>query len=301
MFHVIHLSEDLTPLDAWYDRVFAPRRGVMDTSYSDREMRWGSLLVIGDAVIEDMAPGTEEGAAAMPIGRFFTKFGRHWHSLAWYTDDVGAIWDRLVDHGIRVITPGPDPGARPEEGDIYTHPKDTGTQLEFYQPDRAHGGPQGSGVFPDPRFMPGWEEVWAATPNPLGIERLAYVTVLCGDLDHSGAVYVDAVGGTALGGSTSALCGTESRFVAIGPETVVELARPTDPGSLAGADMARHGEICHAVAFTVADLDRAAAHLEACGVGLVGRDETTLLADPADTFGAPFRFTTERVAGDPRD
>jgi hypothetical protein len=28
---------------------------------------------------------------------------------------------------------------------------------------------------------------------------------------------------------------------------------------------------------------------------------TTLLADPGTTFGAPFRFTTTAVPGDPRD
>jgi hypothetical protein len=55
----------------------------------------------------------------------------------------------------------------------------------------------------------------------------------------------------------------------------------------------------HAVAFAVGDLDAAERHLRGHGIGVVGRDEHTLLADPADTFGAPFRFTTRTVEAEP--
>ena len=33
MFHIVHISEVLGPLDAWYDDVFAPKRGIMDNNY----------------------------------------------------------------------------------------------------------------------------------------------------------------------------------------------------------------------------------------------------------------------------
>ena len=46
---------------------------------------------------------------------------------------------------------------------------------------------------------------------------------------------------------------------------------------------------------------RPPAHLADTGVGVLDRDDTTIMADPDDTFGAPFRFTTWRVPGDPRD
>ena len=132
LFHVAHITEDLAPLDAWYDRVFAPVRGVMDGKYAERERRMGSLLVIGDAVIEAMSPSAEPEAAAMPIGRFHAQFGRHWHSVAWFCDDVARVG--RCGLRIRVIQPGGLTDPPPEEGDIYTHPKDTFTQLEFYQP-----------------------------------------------------------------------------------------------------------------------------------------------------------------------
>ncbi|HEX4245216.1 MAG TPA: VOC family protein, partial [Acidimicrobiales bacterium] len=174
MFHIVHVSEELRALDAWYDDVFAPRRGIMDNNYLPIEMREGSLLAIGDTVIETMAPSPEPGAAALPVGKFFARFGRHLHSLAWYTDDVGAWWEHLVDRGIRVIHHAPT--ERPDERDIYTHPKDTLTQLEFFQPPADTGGP------PDPRFDATWPEQWAASANPLGVERLAYATVVSRDM-----------------------------------------------------------------------------------------------------------------------
>jgi hypothetical protein len=61
LFHVAHITEDLAPLDAWYDRVFAPVRGVMDGHYAARVQRLGSLLVIGDAIVEAIAERRPRG------------------------------------------------------------------------------------------------------------------------------------------------------------------------------------------------------------------------------------------------
>ena len=42
-------------------------------------------------------------------------------------------------------------------------------------------------------------------------------------------------------------------------------------------------------------------YLGSKGIKILDRDATTLVADPADTFGGPMRFTTAAVPGDPRD
>jgi hypothetical protein len=120
-------------------------------------------------------------------------------------------------------------------------------------------------------------------------------------MDRAISIFVDVLGGTIIDEGTSALTGTMNTYVAVGPETVVELAVPTDPASLAGRDLAALGESCHALAFSVEDLAQVAGHLEAKGIGILARDDTTILADPSGTFGAPFRFTTQAVSGDPRD
>jgi catechol 2,3-dioxygenase-like lactoylglutathione lyase family enzyme len=237
----------------------------------------------------------------MPIGRFQSRFGRHWHSVAWYCDDIGPVWEQLRSHGVRMHGAGAVGDQAPPDGDIYSHPKDTFTQLEFFQPSVASGGPQGPGPFEDPRFEPGWTDRWRSTPNPLGIERMAYVTIVVPDVAMATKLYREVLGAPLLHRDTSGLTGCTSAYVAVGPETVLELAQPAGPDGLAAGELAAHGGMCHAVAFTVADLDRVAAHLASVGVGLAGRDATTILTDPADSFGAPFRFTTTRVPGDPRD
>lgn len=300
VFHIAHVVEELAPLDRWYDEVFAPVRGVMDNNYAPRLERMASLLVIGDTVIEAMSPSDKPEAASLPIGRFQSKFGRHWHSVAWYCTDIVGMWERMQEHGLRVLSGSWSDGP-PTEGAMFSHPKDTASQLEFFQPPATHGGPEGPGPFADPRFEPEWPARWADSPNPLGITRQAYVTIVVADLPRAREVYCAGLGGQLLAEETNALSATASAYVARGPETVIELAHPTDPASLAGQELAANGGMCHAVAFQVDDLDRTAAHLARVGVGLAGRDQHTLLADPADTFGAPYRFTTRILPGDPRD
>ena len=77
----------------------------------------------------------------------------------------------------------------------------------------------------------------------------------------------------------------------------MELAVPV----LAGRDLAAYGDMLHATTFRVENLAAAETHLADKGIGIIDRDEHTILADPQKTFGAPFRFTTWDVPGDPRD
>ena len=56
LFHIIHMTGDLPALEAWYDDVFAVRRGFLDHNYMPGEKRDASLVVLGDSVIEPLAP-----------------------------------------------------------------------------------------------------------------------------------------------------------------------------------------------------------------------------------------------------
>ncbi len=298
LYHVIHLTESRADLDVWYDDVFLPRRGFMDANYYDGEQRDASLVTIADAVVEVLAPARfAEGWEVMPIGRFFTRFGRHWHSIAWYVEDIGQAWEHLRDHGLRVIFPRGASGddTRPSGSTpIFTHPKETVTQLQFMWRRPAFGVEDfaaGRGDL-DPRYLPGWSSSWWADHHPLGIQRLAYLTIVTDDPDQARSVYVDVLGGQVLSHSTSPVTATDDVFVKVGSQTVIQISRPHDEPSLARADLDKNGNMLHAVAFEVQDLDAAERHLRGLGVGIVGRDEHTLLADPTDTFGAPFRFTT---------
>jgi hypothetical protein len=297
IYHIIHLNDALPPLDSWYDDVFSPRRGMMDNHYSSNEQRYASLLTIGDCVIEALAPSQDvEGWDAMPIGRYYKKFGPHWHSLAWYVEDVGVVWDHLRSLGIRVLGGG-EPGAADERPKdfvpIFTHPKDTISQLQFMQrrtlrtPDDYH---RPGDV--DPRFLPGWSSTWWATNHGLTLERLAYVTIVTSDLERAKKIYVDALEGVVVGEGESKLTATRDLYVAIGKQVVVQLSQPQGSDSLAADDLARNGDTIHAVCFKVRDLAAAERYLAGAHVGIAARDDDTILAEPTTTFHAPFRFTT---------
>ena len=77
-----------------------------------------------------------------------------------------------------------------------------------------------------------------------------------------------------------------------GPTPSSPCPRPCRPTRWRGATHARNGDILHSLTFGVADLDRAEAHLRQHGIGLAARDDATLIADPADTYGAVLGFTT---------
>lgn len=297
IFHIIHMTGDLPALEAWYDDVFSVRRGFLDHNYMPGEVRDASLVVLGDAVIEPLAPAFRvEGWDAMPLGRFFKRFGSHWHSIAWYTDDGGEMWQRCTDAGIRVFVEGgkrtesrPDPSAA-----IMTHPKDTITQLEFFNP----AGSQISQL--DPRINGGdYDPAWWEKNHPVSTPGLAYATILTKDLDRAVGVFT-GLGGKPLHRSSSELTGTDDAYVLMG-DTVIQLSTPTRDGTIAAADMEASGEIAHAATFRVRDLDTVQAYFESKGIVTADRDATTLITDPATTHGAVFRWTTWDVPGGPRD
>lgn len=293
IFHLIHMTGDLPALEDWYDDVFAVRRGFLDHHYLEGERRDASLVVLGDCVIEPLAPAFRvPDWAAFPLGRFYERFGDHWHSIAWYTDDAGELWQRCTDSGIRVfVEGGVRTSERPEpSGAIMTHPRDTVTQLEFYCPTGTRIEQR------DPRLQPGWDGSWWVRNHPLGLHGLAYTTVLTRDRDRAKHVYVDVLGGTLLGESESVVTGTADSWVRVGDETVLQLSTPTGTGTLAADDMARNGEVLHAVAFRVEDLDRTEKYLATKGIAALARDDTTLVTDPATTHGAAFRWVTSDVS-----
>jgi catechol 2,3-dioxygenase-like lactoylglutathione lyase family enzyme len=283
LFHVIHITDDAAALDRWYVDVFGATRW-MELHYSDLEMREASIVVIGDVPVEPMATVDRPGAEQTAVGRFSAKIGPHLHSVAWYVDGADDLYRSLVDQGVRVVSDGGLPvGAPGTSGAMYTHPRDTSTQLEFFP------GPS----LADPRQDPGWDASSSATAHSLGITGLSHVTVVVGDLARATAFYTEGLGGRLIAERESELTVTKDAFVAIGADTVVALSTPMSADSLAGRDHARHGDVLHSLTFGVTDLDRAEAHLRAHGIALATRDETTLIADPATTYGAVLGFTTD--------
>jgi catechol 2,3-dioxygenase-like lactoylglutathione lyase family enzyme len=289
LFHLAQVGLVLGELDDWYRTVFSPRYfadHLTDLFPTwEAEKRDARLFAIADSTVEIMAPARHlEGWEQYPVGRFLHRFGPHWHSLAWYVDDIRPVYERLTDRGIRVVVggaPGAD-GPGPDDA-LFTHPKDTGVALEFMR------GPTSE----DPRFLPGWSNDWWAENHPLGLTGLSHVSMAVRDRDLALNVFAEVLGGVVVGERVSAIDGTTGVVVRVGTNTDIELATPDRPDSLMGRDLAANGPSMHSVTWRLRNLDAAVTHVESAGVAVYARDDTTVVLDPATTLGATVRLSTE--------
>jgi extradiol dioxygenase family protein len=295
-FHLIHIVDDFDEAEARYDALLSPHV-YLPKHWSDFDKRWASLAVVGpDFVLEVMEPGRAESDKGAPIPKFGRRHGEHLHSFAWYVDaaDLLPLARRIHQYGARVVDPyGTLAEGRPGEADtFFTYPKDTFGQLEF------HGlRPSGSRL-PDPHIRPGWSGARWRDEHPLGIQRMSHLTTVVADLDRAQAFYEGPLEAPAFHAETTG--DRRSVFALVGSETVVELAQPTGTGTALARDLAEHGELPHAMTFTVTDLDAVERHAGQVGVRVAGRAGETVTLDPADLFGAVMAFTTRELPNDPR-
>jgi catechol 2,3-dioxygenase-like lactoylglutathione lyase family enzyme len=297
-FHVIHMTDDMKTLDAWYDDVFSVNRWVAD-NYSPELHRFASLVGIGDLCIEPMQPAfDDDGWDKGPIGRYFTRSGASWHSIAWYVDDVAGLTElrdalEAADVELLGLLGGRLEHAAdaPEDRPIFTHPDSTLTQLEFMVPTQF--------IF-DPRLHVSYRSTWWHDTHPLHIRKQSHFTLATRDLDRAQKLYVEVIGGTVLHECERDLLGTHSTFVAIGRDDVVELAEPLESGTPIAdyVDVHHHG--LFSVSLQVEDLAAAARYLASKGIAPQSVDAETFLSDPATTHGVHWAFTTAEIPNDTR-
>jgi catechol 2,3-dioxygenase-like lactoylglutathione lyase family enzyme len=297
-FHVIHMTSDVRELGLWYYDVFSVRQ-FMPESYMEAEKRDASLILLGDLCIEPLAPAFRvEGWERMPLGRYYTQHGKRLHSLAWYVDEgMEDLYRRLRAAGIECRgTAGVLLTGDYVDGPVFTHPRDTLTQLEFIPAPNAPGGPA---MLRDPRFAPGWSSFWWADYHPLQIQKISHLTVSTSDLAKARDLYLGLLQGTLLHEGDNPVLGARSAFVQVGTDMVVELAEPVGEGPLQ-ADMVRFHHSLYSLTFKVRDLGDAEAYLESKGVKFTSADGTTLVSDPDTTQGCVMGFTTWEIPGDTR-
>ena len=155
LFHLTHVVSDLDAVDRWYDEVFSVTR--FYNGYEELAGRDASLVAISDLVLEPMAPARGRELKNPSVQRFQDRFGQHFHSIAWYVDDVEAISHRLDQHGLRLFNiVGRQVAPNDRTAAIWTHPKETFGQLEFATY---------ADYIADPRFDPGWSAArWQRAP-----------------------------------------------------------------------------------------------------------------------------------------
>jgi catechol 2,3-dioxygenase-like lactoylglutathione lyase family enzyme len=288
IFHLTHVVKDLQAADRWYDEIFAVNR--FYHGYEKLASREASLILIGDLVVEPVMLAKVPNAEHTPIGRFLARFGEHFHSIAWYVDDVGAMATDLNEKNLRlynVTGKVVKPPLRTQA--IWTHPKETHALLEF----AATGN-----YIADPRLKPGWTTApWRE--HPLGIDRTSHITVLFGDLNAAKTLYVDLFNGKLL--HESEVPGRKrSAFIAVGEDTVIEAAQPLTAASPEGRDLETNGEGVHAVMFKTLNLKRASEFLKSKGQHIESISADTFTLNTADSFGMVVSFTDSAIPNDSR-
>ncbi len=287
LFHLAHLVEDLDMTDALYDQVFACQR--FYRGYERAARREASLVVVCDQCLEPIAPSADPADSLRPLQRFKARFGNRLHSIAWYVDDIEPFTARLLDNGVRLVgltgRPVTDPTGTTA---VWTHPGDTGALLEFCP----------AGFARDPRLDPGWTTApWRQ--HPLGLLRTSHVTVLFDDASAGHRVYGELLDGRLLHADTTDP--TVARwFYAIGEDTVVEVAVPSDESTPEGRDAASAGNAIHAVTFATADLAQAAAFLTEHGISTTRKSDHEIHLDLAPTHGLNLFLTDRTIPGDTR-
>lgn len=289
LFHLTHAVSDLDAVDNWYNDVFSVCR--FYRGYEKAAVRDASLITIGDVVMEPLQLARVPGAENSPIGKFVARFGQHFHSIAWYVDNVVDLCAKLNQSNIRLYGLTGKPVTQPERMQaVWTHPKDSHALLEFAMIDR---------FTIDARLQPGWSPAFWRDQHPLGIERASHITVLMNDLGEARALYQDALQGKLIHEEEKP-GEKRSAFFAVGEDTVIEAAQPLSASSPEARDLKSNGEGIYSVTFKTKDLRRAAEFLKSKKQRIDKQDADSLVVDKQDTFGMVIGFTERAIPNDPR-
>jgi catechol 2,3-dioxygenase-like lactoylglutathione lyase family enzyme len=289
LFHLTHVVSNLAAVDQWYDEIFAVTR--FYRGYEKLAGRDASLLAIGDVIMEPMMPSRVANLQNQSVKKFYDRFGQHFHSIAWYVDNIEEISAKLDANGLRLFN---IVGKRVRPGEerfaIWTHPKETHGQLEFAV----------IGEYTiDPRLQPAWSADFWRERHPLGIERASHITVVVRDLPAAKHLYCDVLAGKLIHEAEVA-DRKRSAFVAVGDDTIVELAQPLSPTSPEGHELELNGEGIYSVTFATRNLARARAFLESKQLRPEPDGAASIILGQDQAFGMMVRFTERSIPNDPR-
>jgi catechol 2,3-dioxygenase-like lactoylglutathione lyase family enzyme len=288
LFHLTHVVNDLDAVDKWYDEVFSCKR--FYKGYEKLAGRDASLLVIGEVLMEPMMPAKRENLRNLSVKKFHDRFGQHFHSIAWYVDDVEDISARLDQANLRLFNIVGTQVKPPHKMDaVWTHPRETPGQLEF-----ALNGDFAK----DPRFESDWSnKPWRE--HPLGIEGASHIGVIVGDMSKAKRLYIDVLGGTLIH-EEETKGRKQSAFVAVGEDSVVELILPHSPSTPEGQDLEKNGEGIYSLVFKTKNLSKAQEFLKSKQLRPEAEGKDSIILGPDQAFGMVLGFTQRSLPNDPR-
>lgn len=293
MIHVIHMSDDVTKLNKFYEDVFGGWcfLGGDEPNWLPVEDRWASLYMVSNVCIETMAPNLPVDETK-PVGKFYSKFGQHLHSVGYKVDDLAGLADDLLAKDIYIGAPG---GGKIDKLDeetqyFYPSPRDTaGLMVELCKIDMPD----------DPRDKDTWsanERRWEN--HPLTIERFSYVTLGVKDLDAAVKTYVDVMQAVPIAEGVDDDMKAKYATVQLG-DFLLQLAQPLEADSDLGRHVEQYGNFIYSLRFKVRDLDSVQEWLTKKDVRSVRLRSDLVMTNVEDSLGAPIFFTTEEIPGDP--
>jgi catechol 2,3-dioxygenase-like lactoylglutathione lyase family enzyme len=293
MIHMVHMTDDVPKLNAFYEDVFGGLvyMGVDEPNVLPVEDRLAGLLMVSDLCVETMAPNFPVNVEK-PVGKFYSKFGQHLHSVGYKVDDLVSLGNRLIEQGVYIGKPG---GGKldvmdPETMYFYPSPRDTaGLMVELCRIDMQN----------DPRQLETWSsqvKMWRS--HPLTIERLSYITLGVKDLDAAVRTYVDVIQAVAVDKGIDEDTQVQYQTIQLG-DSLLQLAQPLEEGSDLGRHVAKWGNMIYSATFKITDIDSAEKWLNSKDIRTTRIRSTLLAANPEDTFGAPYFFSVEDIPNDP--
>lgn len=226
----------------------------------------------------------------------------HLHGTGWAVEGIHELYQVFLDNGIRSTDQRGRLGTRdkmpqvqfiPKRPIFFTLPESTGIRYQV-----SPGNKIGS---LDARTDPSWTLPPVSAHDPLAIEFCSYHTTLTNNIERQINVLVKILGGRIIHTGRNEIQKTDSTYVLLA-DAVYELGVPYEEGSLAMKDLRSQApnDSYHSLTFKVQDLARVESHLQAKGVRLIHKDETSIITHPVDSLGIPWGFTTARVPNDTR-
>ncbi|MDO9484689.1 MAG: hypothetical protein Q7K25_01300 [Actinomycetota bacterium] len=292
MIHTIHMSDDVNKLNDFYRNVLGgfAFMGIDELNFLPNEDRWASLLMVSSVCIETMAPNTPVNPN-FPVGKFYSKFGQHLHSVGYAVDDLPGIAARMIEKGIYIGAPGGGKIEKLEEGTMYFYPspRDTaGLMVELCAFEMS-----------DPSSQDTWTELERLfAQHPMTYDRFNYITLGVRDLDAAINTYVDIMQAIPVAEGIDDEQGFKYMTVHIG-DSLLQLAQPLEADSDLGKHVEKYGNFIYSLTWKIRDIDSAEKWLNSKGVRTTRPRANLLATNPEDSLDAPLFFTTEVLPGDP--
>jgi catechol 2,3-dioxygenase-like lactoylglutathione lyase family enzyme len=302
LYHPSHHVTDLRAAEAWFERVFGRTSRPMAEMMRNQPVSEGyptdysTFTPINDVLFDMIDP---KRYVLNGVQQYASVDKPHLKGFGWYVEGIVDAYRALRREGVSLV------GQQGEVADTDTPPTAPGSPMPIF-----FTVPQDSGLryeflpqipFPlDHRLAEGWTLPPVDEKDPLGLIQASHHTVLTQDPAKGLRVVRDALGGTVIHEGRNEVLGAGSVYVQLA-DAVFEYAVP-DPGTAAHDDWsaAAPDDTYHTITWQVADLDRAAAHLQEQGVAFRSRTAEAVVTDPETSLGIPWVFTTSLVPGDPR-